>query len=62
MPEVSVFVLVVLVSGVEPFAEERAASGIADGLIRFSVGIEGTADLVADLEAALASLVPVGKE
>lgn len=33
--------------------EERAATGIADGLIRFSVGLEDTDDLLADLEAAL---------
>ena len=33
--------------------EERANSGITDGLIRFSVGLEGTADLIADLERAL---------
>ncbi len=31
----------------------RAAAGISDGLLRLSVGIEGTDDLVADLEAAL---------
>jgi len=36
-------------------AEERAESGISDGLIRFSVGLEGTEDLLADLEAALDS-------
>lgn len=40
-------------------AERRAASGISDGLIRMSVGLEGTADLVADLEQALAA-VPAG--
>jgi cystathionine beta-lyase/cystathionine gamma-synthase len=34
-------------------AEERARSGISDGLIRFSVGLEGTDDLLADLLAAL---------
>ncbi len=33
--------------------EERASSGISDGLIRFSVGLEGTDDLLADLLAAL---------
>ena len=33
--------------------EARAAAGISDGLLRLSVGIEGTDDLVADLEAAL---------
>ncbi len=35
-------------------AEERTRLGIRDGLIRFSVGIEATEDLIADLEQALA--------
>ncbi|MBI3725299.1 cystathionine gamma-synthase [bacterium] len=34
----------------------RRAAGLADGLIRLSVGIEDPADLVADLEQALASI------
>jgi cystathionine beta-lyase/cystathionine gamma-synthase len=34
--------------------EERARSGITDGLIRFSVGLEDADDLLADLEQALA--------
>jgi cystathionine gamma-synthase len=34
--------------------EERSAIGIADGLVRYSVGIEDAADLVADVEQALA--------
>ena len=34
--------------------EERDQAGIADGLIRLSVGLEDPADLIADLEAALA--------
>jgi cystathionine beta-lyase len=33
--------------------EERAKQGIKDGLIRFSVGIEETKDLIADIEQAL---------
>ncbi|NLJ54922.1 MAG: O-succinylhomoserine sulfhydrylase, partial [Intrasporangiaceae bacterium] len=33
--------------------EARAAAGIADGTIRISVGLEDTADLLADLERAL---------
>jgi cystathionine gamma-lyase len=33
--------------------EQRAALGISDSLIRLSVGVEDTADLVADLEQAL---------
>jgi cystathionine gamma-synthase len=37
----------------EMTTEERAAIGIADGLVRLSVGIEETADLLADLTAAL---------
>lgn len=35
-------------------AEERAKAGIPDGLIRLSVGIEAPADVIADLEQALA--------
>ena len=34
-------------------AEQRAALGISDGLIRLSVGIEHPDDLVADLERGL---------
>ena len=37
-------------------AEERKRQGIADGLIRFSVGIEETGDLIADIEQALETL------
>jgi methionine-gamma-lyase len=33
--------------------EERAAAGIDDGLIRLSVGLENSADIIADLEQAL---------
>ncbi len=33
-------------------AEERKRQGISDGLIRFSVGIEETADLIQDMEQA----------
>lgn len=36
--------------------EGRQAAGIGDGLIRLSAGIEATADLVADLQAALSAL------
>jgi methionine-gamma-lyase len=36
-------------------AEERAASGITDGLIRISVGLEDADDIVADLARALGS-------
>ena len=32
---------------------ERAAIGIADGLVRLSVGIEDAPDLIADVERAL---------
>jgi len=35
-------------------AEERAAAGITDGLIRVAVGIEDVSDLIADMEQALA--------
>jgi cystathionine gamma-lyase len=34
-------------------AEQRAAIGIVDGLVRLSVGVEDLADLLADLEQAL---------
>jgi cystathionine gamma-synthase len=40
-------------SHVECTAEERAAMGIPEGLIRYSVGIEDPADLIADLDQAL---------
>ncbi|WP_419253358.1 trans-sulfuration enzyme family protein [Caulobacter sp. ErkDOM-YI] len=36
-------------------AEQRAALGISEGLVRLSVGIEACSDLISDLEAALAS-------
>jgi cystathionine gamma-lyase len=34
--------------------EERRRSGVGDGLIRLSIGVEDVADLIADLESALA--------
>ena len=42
-------------SHVECSAEERAAMGIPEGLIRYSVGIEDPDDLIADLSQALAT-------
>jgi cystathionine gamma-synthase len=39
----------------EMTSQERQAVGIADGLVRLSVGIEEPNDLVADLEKALSS-------
>jgi cystathionine beta-lyase/cystathionine gamma-synthase len=33
---------------------ERQRAGVGDGLIRLSVGVEDVADLIADLESALA--------
>jgi cystathionine gamma-synthase len=42
-------------SHVECSADERAAMGIPEGLIRYSVGIEDPDDLIADLAAALAA-------
>ena len=36
--------------------EERKNRGISDGLIRFSVGIEETEDLISDIEQALAKI------
>ena len=41
-------------SHVECTAEERAAMGIPEGLVRYSVGIEDVDDLIADLAQALA--------
>jgi cystathionine gamma-synthase len=43
-------------SHVECTAEERAAAGIPEGLIRYSTGIEDVSDLIADLEYALGAL------
>lgn len=34
--------------------EERAAHGISEGLVRLSVGLEDVADLLADVQQALA--------
>ena len=45
-----------LTSHVELTAGERAAAGVPEGLVRYSVGIEDLHDLVADLQAALAAL------
>jgi cystathionine gamma-synthase len=46
----------VVTSHVECTAEERRAAGIPEGLVRYSTGIEDVADLIADLEQALAGL------
>jgi len=43
-------------SHVECTPEERAAMGIPEGLIRYSVGIEDVSDLIADLTQALAAV------
>jgi cystathionine gamma-synthase len=43
-------------SHVECSAEERAAMGIPEALVRYSAGIEDTDDLIADLQNALAHL------
>ncbi|MCK9490201.1 MAG: cystathionine gamma-synthase family protein [Xanthomonadales bacterium] len=45
-----------LTSHVELNAEERAAAGIPEGLVRYSVGIENVDDLIADLAQALAAI------
>ncbi|MES1211291.1 MAG: PLP-dependent transferase, partial [Acidobacteriota bacterium] len=37
-------------------AEQRAALGLTDGLVRLSVGIENVEDLLADLDQALAAV------
>ena len=34
----------------------RLAGGVTDGLVRYSVGIEDVADLIADLDQALAQV------
>ncbi len=49
-----------LMSYYEQSAEERRTIGIKDNLVRFAIGIEETADILADLEQALES-VQVGK-
>ena len=36
--------------------EQRRAIGIEDGLVRLSIGIESAADLIADIEQALAKV------
>ena len=46
----------VTTSHVECSAEERAAAGIPEGLVRYSAGIEDIEDLIADLEQALSVL------
>jgi cystathionine gamma-synthase len=43
----------VTTSHVECSAEERAAAGIPEGMVRYSTGIEDVEDLLADLEQAL---------
>ncbi len=43
-------------SHVECTAEERAAMGIPENLVRYSVGIEDADDLIADLDQALAEI------
>jgi len=43
-------------SHVECTTEERAGLGIPEGLVRYSVGIEATNDLISDLDRALAGL------
>jgi cystathionine gamma-synthase len=45
-----------LTSHVELSAEERAASGVPEGLVRYAVGIEDIEDLKQDMAAALEDL------
>lgn len=45
-----------LMSYYELSSEERLEAGIKDNLVRFAVGIEDTADIILDLEQALARL------
>ena len=46
----------VVTSHVECTAEERAAAGIPEGLVRYSTGIEDVDDLIADLAQALSHI------
>ncbi|MET0812649.1 MAG: PLP-dependent transferase [Microbacterium sp.] len=46
-------------SHVQRTPDERAAHGVFDGTLRLSVGIEDAADLIADLDRALAASHPV---
>ncbi len=48
-------------SHVESTREERAAAGIPEALIRYSVGIEDAEDLIADLGQALDKVRPAGR-
>jgi len=45
-------------SHVESTKKERAAAGIPEALIRYSVGIEDAEDLIADLRQALENILP----
>ncbi|WP_439592494.1 O-acetylhomoserine aminocarboxypropyltransferase/cysteine synthase family protein [Microbacterium sp.] len=45
-------------SHVQRTREERAAHGVFDGTLRLSIGIEDAADLIADLDRALAAARP----
>lgn len=45
-----------LTSHVELSAEERAAAGVPEGLVRYAVGIEDVEDLKRDIESALESV------
>ena len=45
-----------LTSHVECTEEERRAAGIPEGLIRYSVGIEDSKDLIVDMNEALSIL------
>jgi cystathionine beta-lyase/cystathionine gamma-synthase len=42
--------------------EHRAASGIRDGFLRVSLGIEDAADLIADFDQALRATVDAQRE
>ena len=41
--------------GCEMTPEDRAKCGVTPSLIRFSIGVEDSADLIADLQQALGS-------
>jgi len=48
-----------LISYADSSAEQRAALGVEENLVRYSVGLEDPDDLIADLDQALGALGPV---
>ncbi len=52
-------VYAILTANAAMSAEARAQAGITDGLLRLSIGIESSADLLADLQLALSRAAQV---